>query len=453
MNKNQKSFSKLIPAIAVFGSLFLVCNLAEAASRTTLRSAPTSRRPVTTSTTTNTTTSTQQENESTEAEVIAETAVEEPVAPEQIIENKSSQFETAIVEVIGSASTDNSFAEEIRRQRAALAASEATSGITDTQNKALSKNSSACDIALRKCMMNTCGQDFTNCALDGDTIFGEKLNKCRRDTECGGEEFSLFSKEIKADRDTNVHLASYNSIISCGNNYNACIVNECGTTYNKCLGKTKADAAIQKCSIIAKECQQSDSGLVARFGTAIGKLRENAEKDVKTDEDRLYTLRDSMRTQCNILGAAFDERSFDCVYSVEFYAGEDQSVPTASRKAYAGDSFVCMQEWFGINATTFKENAYRETRTQTAASSAMLGSGLGTAAGALTSGAIDRAIDTTKAKNALNKAEKAEDKAQKTEDKKETKARNKAKRKESGAIAAKGAEVVAETTNDKLYSD
>ena len=70
-----------------------------------------------------------------------------------------------------------------------------------------------------------------------------------------------------------------------------------------------------------------------------------------------------------------------------------------------------MQEWFGTNVTTFKENAYRETRAQTGASSAMLGSGVGTAVGLVTSGAINRAIDTQKAKKEADKAKKAKEEA------------------------------------------
>ncbi|MDR2268686.1 MAG: hypothetical protein LBD94_00705, partial [Rickettsiales bacterium] len=52
-----------------------------------------------------------------------------------------------------------------------------------------------------------------------------------------------------------------------------------------------------------------------------------------------------------------------------------------------------------------KENAYRLTRSQTAASSAMLGAGAGVAAGAISSGAIGRAIDTAKAAKAAKTAE------------------------------------------------
>ena len=108
-----------------------------------------------------------------------------------------------------------------------------------------------------------------------------------------------------------------------------------------------------------------------------------------------------MKSTCENMGAMFDERTFDCVYTINFFAGANQSTPLASRKRYAGDTFVCTQEWFGVNATTFKENALRETRSQTAASSAMLGSGVGTAAGLVASGAIGRAIDTQKAKKDL----------------------------------------------------
>jgi len=398
MKTNKIFFSKILTAAAVFGSLFLTCDFADAATRvSTARAVPASRKNVSSNVQATNNNATQETATTTE-EITPQ--VEEET-PELIIQNKSNQFEDVVASVIESAAPDNSFAEQIRKQRNALAASEALSNAKSSQQKALTSNSSACDVALRKCMAQTCGKDFTKCATDGDTIFGDKLNKCRSNTNCSAEEFNLFVPEIKADRDMNVRLMSYNAVLDCGNNYNACIINECGTTYNKCLGKTAADAAVQKCSIIAKECQESDSGLASRFGDAMARLRINAEEDIAKDEKRLYDLRDLMSKQCKSLGATFDERSFDCVYTVEFYAGTDQSVPTASRKAYAGDSFVCTQEWFGVNATTYKENAYRETRAQTAASSAMLGSGVGTAAGLISSGAIDRAVATQKAKKSL----------------------------------------------------
>lgn len=403
-------------AVAVFASLFVVCDLANAATRTITRTTPATRKNVTT--TKSTIAASQAVEQKTEPEPIVET-VDEPITeeieqPELIISNKSNLFENAIYDIMESSAPDNSFAEEIRRQRAALEASESKTTTIGSQQRALAANSHSCDVGLRKCMAEICGKDFTKCATDGDTAFGDKLNRCRRNTECTGEEFSLFTTEIKADRDANVKLASYNTVLECGNSYNACIMNECGTTYNKCLGKTAENSAIQKCSTIANECRGVDSGLASRFGVAIGKLRENAEKDIKKDESRLYTLRDLMAKQCKSLGATFDERSFDCVYTVNFYAGENQGTPLASRKAYAGDSFVCMQEWFGVNTTTYMENAYRETRAQTAASSAMLGSGLGMAAGLVSSGAIDRAIDTTKAKNALKNETNDDDSSQQT---------------------------------------
>lgn len=398
MKKNKRFFIFSMPIILAFCSLFVTYENANSAPRTATRGTAIARKSVATTATKETTNDSGTQKETTTVEPKIE---ESAPAPEIIVSNKSNQFENAISEMMESSVPDNSFAEEIRRQRAALAASEASMTTSSAQKNALATNSSSCDIALRKCMTETCGNDFTKCATDGDTIFGDKLNRCRKDSNCSGEEFSLFAAEIKADRDMNVRLSSYTKVVDCGNSYNACIVNECGTTYNKCLGKANADSAIQKCSTIARECTESDSGLASRFGTAIGKLRESAEKDVKRDEERMYKLRDSMKQSCERLGAMFDERTFDCVYTINFFAGENQSTPTASRKRYAGDSFVCMQEWFGINATTFKENAYRETRSQTAASSAMLGSGLGTAAGLISSGAIDRALDTQKAKKGL----------------------------------------------------
>lgn len=408
MARNRIFFTTIL--CLIMSAVFVESGSAVAApaSRTSVRSNAVARKPATNALTTTT------QNTTTTASVEPETIATPTPAPapkqELIIENKSSEFELTVSDVLESASNDNSFAEQIRKQRAALAASDASTASANAQKNAMATNSNTCDKGLRKCMQQKCGNDFTKCALDGDTIFGDKLNACRRDTECTGEEFSLFVNEIRSDRDMNVRLASYNNVISCGNQYNACIVNECGTTYNKCLGKANADVAIQKCATIAKECTESDSGLANRFGTAIGKLRETAEKEVKADEERMYTMRDSMSGICKKLGAMFDERFFDCVFTVNFFAGDNQTEPMASRKRFAGDTFACNQEWFGINATTYKENAYRETRAQTAASSAMLGGGVGTAVGLVTSGATGRSLDTQKAKSALNKEKEAQGK-------------------------------------------
>lgn len=409
MNKNiDRFFTKILCVIMT--TLGIVYNNADAAERVAVRTNNTSaRRTVTTAVKRNTTT-TQPKTDTTTPVATTEpaaettpTVVEEP-AP-VIIENKTIQFNNVLSS--NSVSSDDAsvsdLAEQVRNQRAAFENQEASDTLQRQQQEALAFGKNTCDNGLRKCMSETCGSDFTKCALDGDTMFGEKLNKCRLKTTCSGEEFKLFTTEIKADRDFNVQMESYNAVIECGNNYNKCITTECGATFGKCLGKSAADRAIKKCATIAKNCTQQDSGLAARVGTVIGKLRETAEQDVKADEKRLYDLRDLMRKQCQHLGATFDERSLDCVYTVNFFAGTNQSTPTASRKLYAGDSFVCMQEWFGINATTFKENAYRETRSQTAASSALLGSGLGTAAGLISSGAIGRALETQQAKKDYKK--------------------------------------------------
>lgn len=407
MKNNSKFFIAMLSI--VIGTEFAVFNNADAASvRAPVRvSTATSRRPAATNTKIVMPTPAVPETLTTTPapETVSQPAEEQE--SEIIIENKSSNFEVSVSAANESSVVDNSFAEMIRKQRAAFEANETTTTATSAQQNALRTNSNNCDKDLRKCMATKCGNDFTKCALDGDTMFGDKLNACRRDTECTGEEFQLFTTEIKADRDMNVRLASYNRVISCGNEYNACLVNECGKTYNKCLGKSKEDAAVQKCASIAKECVEADSGLANRFGTAIGKLRESAEKEVKEDDKRMYALRDSMQSVCKRMGAMFDERTFDCIFTVNFFAGNDQKNPMASRKRYAGDTFVCMQEWFGVDTTTYKENAYRETRAQTGASSAMLGSGVGTAVGLVSSGAIDRAIDTQKSKKDLKSECKA----------------------------------------------
>ncbi len=325
-----------------------------------------------------------------------------------VITDKSEQFASAVNSAgitTTSNSSDTELAEQIRRTRAALDAADATNTANASATKSMARGQNACDATLRACMKNKCGNDFTKCSGDTDTTWGTKMDTCRRDTECTGNEYKLFATEIKADRDLNALLASYNKILDCGNRYNKCIINQCGNTYSKCLGKSAGDNAISNCASIANECKSADSGLASRTMSAFATLRQGAEVQIQSDEKRLYALRDQMATVCKRLGAMFDERSLDCVYTVNFWAG-DSDVPYASKKAYAGATFDCDQNWFGIDITTFKENAYRLTRSQKSATTGMLGAGVGVATGAITSGAIGRAIDTQKAKNALKDAEK-----------------------------------------------
>lgn len=357
----------------------------------------------TTSTTADTTTTTTPTPTTTPDDQVSETP--QPVA----IIDKTSQFDSALgTGATSSVDTSaNDRAELIRAQRAALDAADAT----NTVATATTTGRSGCDTDLRACMAEKCGSDFTKCSGDTDTLWGDKMDACRRKiTTCTSAMYAKFAPEIRADRDMNARLASYNTIIDCGNRYNKCIVEQCGTTYSKCLGKSAGDTAISACASIARECTTADSGLASRTMNVFATLRQGAEAQVKSDEQRLYALRDQMSAMCRRLGAMFDERSLTCVYTVNFWAGENPETPFASKKLYAGDTFDCTQNWFGIDVTTFKENAYRLTREQTSATSSLMGSGVGMAVGAVTSGAVNRAIDRHKADRALNQAQDDYDK-------------------------------------------
>lgn len=354
-------------------------------------------------TTTAPTTATDTTVDTTPAETTTDDTDSEPPI---VIENKSAQFDS-VLSTSATTTTDSSsdtLAQMIQQQRAALDAADAISTASQSMQNAITSGQNACDIGLRRCMQEKCGTDFTQCRGDTDTAWGNKMDLCRMNIECTGEEYRLFSTEIKADRDMNARLASYNEIIECGNRYNDCIITQCGTNFSKCLGKSAGDSAIAACNTIAGNCIQQDSGLASRAMQVFAILRQDAEVQVQRDEQRLYELRDEMRNACATLGATFDERTMDCVYTVEFYAGDDNTL-YASKKAYAGSSFDCTPDWFGIDITTFMENAYRLTSAQTSASAALLGSGLGVGIGAITSGAIDRAIDRHQADQALKDAQ------------------------------------------------
>lgn len=320
--------------------------------------------------------------------------------PEQIIkvDNKSSVF-TGVISEFGTSDTDRSAqqrAEMIQRQIE-------LSNLPQKDNPNRLVN--ACNDTLRGCMAEKCGDDFTKCANDSTTIWNQKMSACRAKTQCAAHEYNLFAPEIAADRDMNVRTSEYTKIKQCGNNYNNCIFKQCGATMKNCLAKKDEDNAISACKSIATQCKQQDSGLAARAMEVFADMRIIATEQAKQDEAHLYELRKKMGDICTGLGAMFDERTLDCVYTVNFFAGKDHTL-MASKKLHSDKSFQCTPDWFGIDITTFKENAYRLTREQTSASAGALGGGIGMAAGMISSGGLTRAIDTYNAKSKANKAEK-----------------------------------------------
>lgn len=396
MTKFIQNFYKICKATSVIGAICILGFSGDASGATAKRATgarASASATKTASATKKTTTSKQKTNTITES-----VSEPEPI----IVENKSDQFDVALSDVDSTLETSstNSVLEAANRRRAELKNQEMAQTAAAATQRAFANGQNTCDITLRQCMQTKCGQNFETCAGDTDTIWGDKMDLCRRDATCTGEEYRLFTTEIKADRDAYAQLGFYNKIVDCGNKFNDCIISECGKNLEKCIGKKNGDNALNACKKISQECQEADSGLSSRANNAFAQLRQVAEKSIVLDEQRLYDLRDEMRDTCTRFGAMFDERTLDCVYTIEFWGGEDNTL-FASKKAYAGTEFNCDQNWFGIDTTTFMENAFRLTRSQTSASSAMLGSGVGMAVGAVTSGAIDRAVDRAKAERAL----------------------------------------------------
>ena len=357
------------------------------------------RVPTTTGTKTVTTTPSTNSTPEPVAEPEPDPEPETPI----IVSNKTSMFNDVMSE-IGVSDPDasnNELADAIRRQRALL---DGAANQAETGGNINVSGAGVCDASLRQCMAEKCGNDFTKCANDSTTIWGQKMDSCRAKTECTGHEYSLIAPEILADRDMNVRMSHYNSVISCGNRYNNCIFTQCGTTLNKCLSKKDGDNAISKCASIANECKSMDNGLASRVMTVFGDLRKIATAQAQKDEARLNELRNLMRNQCNRFGAMFDERTLDCVYTVNFFAGADKTL-MASKKLYSGDSFQCTPDWFGIDITTYIENAQRLTREQKSMVAGAMGAGVGTTVGLAASGTIGRAMKTRAAEQAVDAAQ------------------------------------------------
>ncbi len=439
-----------ICAIAVFQ--LLSTDIADAAvvqrGRVSVSRAPASRKPVA--------------QKTAEPEPEIEPEIEPETEPET--ETTPTVDISAIVEIagditskFGDASDDDAMSKAMAREKKKNAAIEQQKQ-TKIKSATIQSTANQCNDTLRKCMAEKCGDDFTDCANDSTAQLDAKLSACRGKSKCSGTEYDLFSNEILADIDANRVLGTYGQIMSCGIDYNNCIIKECATSPSEpildgCLSLADGNAAIEKCKFIADRCERYDNGLAARALSALAELRVDAEEQIASDEARLYALRDEMSAHCDQMGAAFDERTLNCIYSIKFIAGSDSTI-FASKKALAGSTFICEPDWFGIDITTFRENVYRHVRQQSSATAGMLGAGVGIAGGALSSGAIGRAIETTKAKNATKAAEQeysetygevaaqaeeqAKEKQAKTEQKaerKEAQAKKQAERKEKCEMA------------------
>ncbi len=319
--------------------------------------------------------------ETSVAEEVATVQVAAAVDETPVVDTeKSEKFNIALDGVSASSEKESDLTKLIESQRAADAENIIATSSAARTVAATTSGRNNCDENMRACMKEKCGDNFANCALDSDILWGQKMESCRLTAKCTGAEYAAFAPEIKADRDTHQLLGGFVQTQDCGSRYNECIVSGCGTQLDKCLNKTAGNKVISDCNKIADECRTADSGLAARAIGVFGTLRQDAEKQIVTDEAELYALRDKMTQKCKGMGAMFDDRSFDCVFSAQFWT-PDTNGPMASRKIYAGNTFDCTQDWFGVDVTTYLENAARITREQQGTTNALLGAGAGTLAG------------------------------------------------------------------------
>ena len=109
------------------------------------------------------------------------------------IEIKTSQFDEILDDIdaeIGG-NNDSQLAEKIRKQRAAFNAQSAKNSVATSTKAAMASGKNECDQKLRACMKSKCGDDYLKCAGDTDTMWGSKMDTCRLDITCTGEEYRL----------------------------------------------------------------------------------------------------------------------------------------------------------------------------------------------------------------------------------------------------------------------
>ncbi|MCL2538515.1 MAG: OmpA family protein [Alphaproteobacteria bacterium] len=341
------------------------------------------------------------------AVVIEEEIIVEEVVAGPDLENRAAAFSAMMSDTNAAtrSGNDDAMARRIQEQRAAIAAGEASSAATaNIAAMTGTGRGNACDNALRECMSAECGNDFTKCALDGDQVWGRKIDICARNANCSGRELTIFAAEIKSDRDMNALLGRFTEIKECGDNYRACIFRACGGRgLSRCLSKSGGDRAIADCEQVYRGCQSADNGLRARAMELFASVRVDAERDVARLEQRLYAIREQMQNECRAMRGTLDTRSLECVFSVEFMVG-GSTTPFASRNIGAGMTYQCSEDWFGVDVTTFREHAAAITREQAGRRAELVGAGLGMAAGALASGVVGRGLETNKARREVDRA-------------------------------------------------
>ena len=339
--------------------------------------------------------------------------------PEIIVDDRSQSFSSMFGGGAAGRGEETPMAAMLRRMRAEMGMLDDSPASMELRARLGVNTAAACDNGLRVCMSRTCGGDeFAGCALDSDTEWGMKMNTCRRQTECTGDEFAAFAAEIKADRDQFHQMSRFQAIMNCGVEYNNCIRNACNSDpeytncvsrggspaacrqharyYEQCWGRAGEVRGFAHCEAIQARCRGEDSGMEGRAREMIAGMRVNLERNLANWEREIFVLHNRLIETCRATQGTLDDRSLHCVYMAYLYIDyqDGEGLRTVgNRRLHGGDRFVCTPEFFNVDLTTHIENAIRLTRSQTGATAALMGAGLGIAGGALASGAIGRAVE------------------------------------------------------------
>ncbi|MDR1697248.1 MAG: hypothetical protein LBR41_03475 [Rickettsiales bacterium] len=335
-------------------------------------------------------------------------------APTPSIPDRSSYFADIFAAArpasAGGPTSGAALRDSVRAQRAAADIAATGGAITSAR--------STCDADLRGCMIGLCGDDtYSKCWTDNSIEWNRKMTSCRAKSKCTTAEFDIIAPEFILDRDQFSSDSSFTIRTTCNINHNNCILQNCGRELKDCQNEAGQNRALAACPI-SRECEMVDNGMVGRSRSLFAALRIDYNEEQFANRQRMRELVDIMRNECAAQKGSYDEEGMTCVYSVELAAnvyqnmvdrgrvdmGQANMVTLASRKLYAAAVYQCTEDWFGVDISTYMENAERRTANDRIAYNSALASGLAGAAGTVTNLASSGAYGQGSAWDAPDKA-------------------------------------------------
>lgn len=248
----------------------------------------------------------------------------------------------------------------------------------------------SCDETWRQCLQGSdvCGTNYILCTTLSPIEFSNRISVCpKKIGDCTVSNATV--KEVINNKDDYMKVSKADSILECGETMSNCIMDICGKGFTKCA--KSISVAKTNCGYIADECSRVDPALWVRTATALNFAKGQMNAEITKIENRMAEIESELRAECSKNNFAFDSSKMQCIGVVDFNA---MGMVLQSKRMSAGSVGNCSDEFFGLDITTYRQNAANETIKQKTVSNtisgAMLGMGVGSLAGKYGGGLTDK---------------------------------------------------------------